>query len=262
MNALKNFTTGAVVSVTVCNSEHPLAKHASMSAKRIPNAVGMYYIRFKADEFVATYRSADHTLTLHEMSFAEFKRRWDERTLPHSEPIDIPETDKYIGNVLWRMLSAELEPLSRAGQKKEPAPSEVDKSSAIMTNTKVWCRRFEVECKGAKDFAIAEQLYPNSVRRGPIALAAARASNAYGVADSRTRLVIGCLAADLITHQLDHDGAEKDYSGVAMDAEAGAVWKKHEAVVRALAHSAWANRVKEKSTPSLTNMLLNAVRGK
>ena len=137
-----------------------------------------------------------------------------------------------------------------------------DFTAAITTNTKVWCRRFEVEFKDTQDCIIAEKLYPNSGRRGPIALAAARASNGYDVTDKRERLVIGCLVADLLIHRLDHNGAVKSYAKADMDAETSAVWKKFESVVLVLADKAWANRLREKSTPSIAGMILDAARGK
>lgn len=137
-----------------------------------------------------------------------------------------------------------------------------DFAAAIATNTKVWCRRLEVEFKDAQDCIIAEKLYPTSGRRGPITLAAARASNGYGVSDKRERLVIGCLVADLLIHRLDNNGAVKSFSEANMDAETREVWKKFESIVLVLVDKAWSNRLREKSTPSITGMILNAARGK
>lgn len=256
MNALKNFTTGPVLSISICNSEHPIAQHASMNAKLIPGSSGIYYIRFKADKYVVTYRKADQSIAIHEMCFAEFKQHWDNKTLPFSEAIDVPETDKYIGNVLWRLLRDELETPTGDIQMK------TDFTAAIATNTKVWCRRLEVEFKDAQDCVIAQKLYPSSGRRGPITLAAARASNEYGVSDKRERLIIGCLVADLLIHRLDNNGAVKSYTNANMDAESREVWKKFESVVLVLADKAWANRLREKSTPSIAGMILDAARGK
>lgn len=135
-------------------------------------------------------------------------------------------------------------------------------TAAIATNTSVWCRRFEVEFKGDQDCIIAEKLFPRSGRRGAITLAAARASDAYGVSNKRERLIIGYIVADFLIHQLDHNGEEKSYLGVTMDPETSEVWRKYESIVRALAHTAWAARTREKSTPSITNMILDAARGK
>jgi hypothetical protein len=47
-----------------------------------------------------------------------------------------------------------------------------------------------------------------------------------------------------------------------MDPETSEVWRKYEAVVRALARGAWAVRMKEKSSPSLANMIINVAKGK
>ena len=254
MNALKNFTTGPVLSITICNSEHPLAKHASMTAKRIPGTEGMYYIRFKADKHVVTYRRVDHSIGLHEMGFAEFKQHWDNQSLPFSEAIDVPETDKYIGNVIWRLLSNELEPSTGDIQMNE-------RTIATSTNTKVWCRRFEVSFDETKDPCIAENLAPTSVRRGAIALAAARASMVRGVADKRERILVGWLVAAGIIYRLDNNGRDNP-NALRLDSECQVVWGKHCGLIRELIGFGWNARADEKSRPSITNMLLDAARGK
>lgn len=111
MNPLKQFAVAPQISIGICNSEHPLAKHlVNLNARRIPGSDNkLYYVRFKTDKHVVTYRPADKTIGVHEMSFAEFKRLWDEKSLPYSEAIDVPESDKYIGNVIWRELRGELD---------------------------------------------------------------------------------------------------------------------------------------------------------
>ncbi len=111
MNPLKQFTVAPQISIGICNSEHPLAKHlVNLNAKRVPGSDSkLYYVRFKTDKHVVTYRPADKTIGVHQMSFDEFKRRWDEKSLPFSEAVDVPETDKYIGNVIWRELRVELD---------------------------------------------------------------------------------------------------------------------------------------------------------
>jgi len=103
------FTTAAVTSIDVCNSEHPLAKHiVGLVAKRIPSSKDVYYIRFVADKHVVTYRKSDHSVALFNLSFAEFKQHWIDKTLPFEEPLNVPDTDKYIGNQIWRYLADEL----------------------------------------------------------------------------------------------------------------------------------------------------------
>lgn len=106
---LKQFTTTPTLSVTLCNSEHPLAKHIVwLSAKRIPGSTGMFFVKFVADRHVVTYREADRTIGIFNMSFAEFKQRWEAKTLPANDVYDVPDTDKHIANAIWRLIHDEL----------------------------------------------------------------------------------------------------------------------------------------------------------
>lgn len=142
-----------------------------------------------------------------------------------------------------------------------PLP-EIERSRAIMTNTKVWCRRFKVACNEAKDFATADRLYPKSVRRGPITLAAARLCNQHGIDDQKERLSIGVLVADQLINRMDTGAKYKSYTADNLSPELYESWEKHRDLVLTLVELGWNARVQEKARPPLINMLLDAARGK
>lgn len=128
------------------------------------------------------------------------------------------------------------------------------------TNAKVWCRRFGVEHNPEKDGVFANQLAPTSNRRGAITLAAARAAKARGVTDPRERIVIGWTVAAMLISWLDKGvGAEIK---TPTDPESVAVWGKYEKLIRTVATEGWNARAKEKANPSITNMILDHVRGR
>ena len=103
----KQFARSAVrESIAVCNSAHPVAELlTSLLAKPVPGREDLWYIRTKDDQTVVTYRPSDRTLSFYEMSFADFRSMVESHSLPSVDVLDIPETDKYIGNAVYRMLS-------------------------------------------------------------------------------------------------------------------------------------------------------------
>ena len=101
-----SFARGGRESIAVCNSAHPVAELlTSLLAKPVPGRVDLWYVRTKDDQTVVTYRPSDRTLSVYEMSFADFRGLVESHSLPSVDVLDIPETDKYIGNVVYRMLS-------------------------------------------------------------------------------------------------------------------------------------------------------------
>ena len=101
-----SFARGGRESIAVCNSAHPVAKLlTSLLAKPVPGRVDLWYVRTKDDQTVVTYRPSDRTLSVYEMSFADFRKLVESRSLPSVDVLDVPETDKYIGNAVYRMLS-------------------------------------------------------------------------------------------------------------------------------------------------------------
>ena len=102
-----SFARGGRESIAVCNSAHPVAELlTSLLAKPVPGRVDLWYVRTKDDQTVVTYRPSDRTLSVYEMSFADFRKRVESQTLPAIEVLEIPDTDKYIGNVIYRELSS------------------------------------------------------------------------------------------------------------------------------------------------------------
>ena len=107
----KQFARSAVrESIAIGNSAHPVAEYVtSLLARPVPGREDLWYIRTKDDQTVITYRKSDRTLSFYEMSFADFRRLVESRALPSVDVLDIPETDKYIGNTVYRMLSGIIE---------------------------------------------------------------------------------------------------------------------------------------------------------
>lgn len=136
-----------------------------------------------------------------------------------------------------------------------------EREKALKTNTKVWCRRFNVAHNEAKDFEVAGRLYPNSVRRGPITLAAARLCNQHGIDDRKERLNIGVLVADQLINRMDV-GGYKSYTTDNLTPELNNSWEKHRDLVMTLVELAWKARAQEKANPSVINAVLDAARGK
>ena len=101
-----SFARGGRESIAVCNSVHPVAELlTSLLAKPVPGRVDLWYVRTKDDQTVVTYRPSDRTLSGYEMSFADFRKLVESRSLPSVDVLDVPETDKYIGNAIYRTLS-------------------------------------------------------------------------------------------------------------------------------------------------------------
>ena len=101
-----SFARGGRESIAVCNSAHPVAELlTSLLVKPVPGRVDLWYVRTKDDQTVVTYRPSDRTLSVYEMSFADFRKLVESRSLPSVDVLDVPETDKYIGNAVYRMLS-------------------------------------------------------------------------------------------------------------------------------------------------------------
>lgn len=90
-------------SITICNNDHPVLKYVSSAiAKKVPGKEGLYYIRAKDDSFMFTYRETDNSVQLWQCTYEEFKNHIKNSTCPENMPevSDVPETDKYIGNVI------------------------------------------------------------------------------------------------------------------------------------------------------------------
>lgn len=103
----KQFARSAVrESIAIGNSAHPVAEYVTnMLARPVPGREDLWYIRTKDDQTVITYRKSDRTLSFYEMSFADFRSMVESHSLPSVDVLDIPETDKYIGNAIYRALS-------------------------------------------------------------------------------------------------------------------------------------------------------------
>ena len=103
----KSFARKAVrESVAIGNSEHPVTEYVtSLLARPVPGREDLWYVRTKDDRTVVTYRKSDRTLSFYEMSFADFRSMVESQSLPSVDVLDIPETDKYIGNAIYRALS-------------------------------------------------------------------------------------------------------------------------------------------------------------
>ena len=103
----KQFARSAVrESIAIGNSAHPVTEYVTgLLARPVPGREDLWYIRTKDDQTVITYRKSDRTLSVYEMSFADFRKRVESQTLPAIEVLEIPDTDKYIGNVIYRELS-------------------------------------------------------------------------------------------------------------------------------------------------------------
>ena len=92
-------------SIVLGNSEHPVADLVvSLMAKPVPSRDDLWYIRTKSDAVTVTYRPSDRSLCVYEFGFAEFKQHVANKTLPNLEVYDVPQTDKYIGNAVNRVL--------------------------------------------------------------------------------------------------------------------------------------------------------------
>lgn len=90
-------------SIVIGNSTHPVQEYVrGLYVYPVPGRVDLWYARSTADDVVVTYRQRDRTLCFYEMSFAEFKQHVEASTLPNVDVVEIPETDKYIGNAIWR----------------------------------------------------------------------------------------------------------------------------------------------------------------
>ena len=101
-----SFARGGRESITIGNSAHPVLKYtAGLLARPVPGREDLWYIRTKDDQTVITYRKSDRTLAFYEMSFADFRKLVESQSLPSVDVLDIPETDKYIGNAIYRTLS-------------------------------------------------------------------------------------------------------------------------------------------------------------
>jgi len=103
---INSVTLSPQTSVKVCNSAHPLTKFLvgpskSGLAKKVPGT-RLYYVsvNYNGVPAVYTYREIDRTISRFEGDLSSFKKVVREGLLPSkmSEVIDIPETDKYIGN--------------------------------------------------------------------------------------------------------------------------------------------------------------------
>ena len=97
--------TSARESIVIGNSEHPVAKLVtSLLAKPVPGHSDLWYVRTNKDNIVVTYRPRDKSLAFHEMSYLTFKEHVQANTLPLIDVVDIPDTDKWIGNAIYREL--------------------------------------------------------------------------------------------------------------------------------------------------------------
>ena len=93
-------------SIAIGNSAHPVTEYVTgLLARPVPGREDLWYIRTKDDQTVITYRPSDRTLSFYEMSFADFRKLVESQTLPSIDVLEVPDTDKYIGNVICRELS-------------------------------------------------------------------------------------------------------------------------------------------------------------
>lgn len=90
--------------IAIGNSEHPVAKLASLLAKPVPGRADLWYIRTKDDRQTVTFRPADRTLCFYDFSFEEFKKRVQAGTLPDLDVFMVPDTEKWIGNYVVQWL--------------------------------------------------------------------------------------------------------------------------------------------------------------
>lgn len=100
------FATASVrESIAIGNSEHPVADLVvSLLARPVPGRDDLWYIRTKSDKCTVTYRPSDRSLCVYEFGFAEFKQHVANKTLPNIDVYDVPETDKWVGNEIDRVL--------------------------------------------------------------------------------------------------------------------------------------------------------------
>ena len=109
------FSAPAPMSPTLGNSEHPIGQYvtslgmrwfdktyrtAVVGLKDLPP--GCHYHDCKA----VTYRVADRSIQFHRFTPKELKAQWDagEKFEVYYEVLDVPDTDKYIGNLILRAL--------------------------------------------------------------------------------------------------------------------------------------------------------------
>lgn len=103
----------ATPSPTIGNSEHPVARYVTSLSMRwfdATNRVAVVGLKdlppssHYADCKAVTYRPADSSIQFHRLTPKELKARWDAGGLFDAdfEVLDIPETGKYIGNVILR----------------------------------------------------------------------------------------------------------------------------------------------------------------
>ena len=97
-------------SIVIGNSTHPVVEYVrGLYVYPVPGRTDLWYVRSTADDMVITYRLRDRTLCFYEMSFAEFKQHVEASTLPNVDVVDIPDTEKYIGNAIFRELNDRAE---------------------------------------------------------------------------------------------------------------------------------------------------------
>lgn len=97
-------------SIVIGNSEHPVQQYVTgLLARPVPGRDDLWYIRTTTDDVTITYRPRDRSLCFYELSFAEFKAAVVAKTLPNVDVVDLPDTDKYIGNAIFRELNDRAE---------------------------------------------------------------------------------------------------------------------------------------------------------
>ena len=104
-NAAQFKTAATRESIVLGNSEHPVADLVvSLMARPVPGRDDLWYIRTKSDSVTVTYRPSDRSLCVYEFGFEAFKQHVKDGTLPNIDVYDVPETDKWVGNAVNRIL--------------------------------------------------------------------------------------------------------------------------------------------------------------
>lgn len=92
-------------SIVLGNSDHPVGDLVvGLLAKPVPGCSDLWYVRTKKDTVTITYRPADDSLCFYELSFAEFRKHVEDKTLPSVEVVDNDPTSKNLGTTINREL--------------------------------------------------------------------------------------------------------------------------------------------------------------
>lgn len=112
MVILNNFRIGAYNTLTICNSQHPVAAYLdSLVLTRVKSTDDKYkdlfYVVISGNEYVMTYRIEPYsagTIQLHKLSFEEFRAKVvaKEDLASDYELVNCDKKNKWVGNdILW-----------------------------------------------------------------------------------------------------------------------------------------------------------------